>query len=119
MVTRWLAGDGRSAPEESFPTRRTQIVGCGLFILLDFVTRWSVYKNLGVAVGLTLILTPLVLVMAAVLALLYRRMGFEGRLTLGAILWTLGLSITAALALVGVSFVVRVPGNHPMPDRSS
>jgi hypothetical protein len=118
MVPRWLTGGDRSAPAESFPTRRTQIVGCGLYALLDFVTRWSVYKNFGVAVGLTLILTPLVLVMAAGLALLYRRLGFEGRLTPGAILWIFGLSIAAALALVGLSFMVRVPGNHPMPDRT-
>lgn len=97
---------------------RQKIMAGGLFAVLDFVTRYTVYQDLKVTLALTAVLTPLVLALAAFVAAIYERKGFAGRFTPVAVAWVLGLSLASALLLVATSLLLRIAFGGPLPGRS-
>ncbi|WP_259444909.1 sensor histidine kinase [Neotabrizicola shimadae] len=109
---------GVASPRDSVFGARQKIMAGGLFAVLDFVTRYTVYQDLKVTLALTAVLTPLVLALAIFVAAIYERKGFAGRFTPVAVAWVLGLSLASALLLVATSLLLRIGFGGPMPGRS-
>ncbi len=81
--------------------------GWGLFAFVDVMTRLRVYENAGVALGVSLLLDPLIFLLAAALYAIHDRLRFEGRITLPALPWILGLSLAAAAVVVAAGSFIR------------
>ncbi|MFG1464290.1 histidine kinase [Xanthobacter sp. DSM 24535] len=98
---------------------RTQILGWGLFSIVDLANRAVSYENLGISLSLTAIALPLLILASAGLHALYTRLGLPTTLNIRSLAWICGLSFSAALALVFCITLVRqntgwtIPNWHP------
>jgi two-component system LytT family sensor kinase len=86
---------------------RAQIVGWGLFFLVDLVNRLLTYRDVKVAVGITLLVTPCLAVLSAGMRAIYTSHAFSNRLTPQAIALIGALSIGAAAIAVVIVFAFR------------
>lgn len=86
---------------------RAQIVGWGLFFLVDLLNRLLTYRNVKVALGITLVVTPCLVVLSAGMRSVYTSRVFNNRLTLHSIALIGVLSVGAAAIAVAIVFVVR------------
>ncbi|GGF69221.1 sensor histidine kinase [Azorhizobium oxalatiphilum] len=95
---------------------RVQIAGWGLFALLDVAARTVVYQDFATALMVTLLLWPVLVLAAAGLRFVFRRLGFEGRLSVGGIACIFALSAGTALAIVSATTLLRAPFGWSIPD---
>jgi two-component system LytT family sensor kinase len=86
---------------------RAQIVGWGLFFLVDLLNRLLTYRNVKVALGITLVVTPCLVVLSAGMRSVYTSRAFNNRLTPHSIALIGVLSVGAAAIAVAIVFVVR------------
>lgn len=86
---------------------RVLAAGWGVFAVLDVMTRLRLYEDAAVALGVSLVLDPLIFLLAAGLFLAHDRLGFEGRITWRALPWILGLSLAAAGVVLGAGSLIR------------
>ncbi|MBS7789778.1 histidine kinase [Roseococcus sp. SDR] len=86
---------------------RVLAAGWGVFAVIDVMTRLRLYEDAAVALGVSLLLEPLIFLLAAGLFLAYERLGFEGRITWRALPWILGLSLAASGLVVAVGSLIR------------
>ncbi|WPB87493.1 sensor histidine kinase [Sediminicoccus rosea] len=101
----------RDMPQGSWVRRpglwRVVAAGWGVFAFLDVMTRLRVYDDPWIAIGVSLVIDPLILPLAGGLFLAYDRLGFEGRITWRALPWILGLSLAAASVVAAVGSQIR------------
>jgi hypothetical protein len=86
---------------------RVLAAGWGLFAFVDVMTRLRVYENAGIALGVSLVLDPIIFLLAAALYVILDRLRFEGRITLRALPWILGMSLTASAVVVAAGSFIR------------
>lgn len=98
---------------------RVQLVVWGVFSLVDLATRSILYQNFALALTITLIVEPLLMLVAATLRAAFGRLGFEGRLSGLALACILLLSAASAVAVVSVITLVRAPMGWTVPDWNS
>lgn len=85
----------------------TEIAGWSLFALFDVITRWSVYGDVRSALALSLLLTPLVIVLAWVITKAIDAFAVEDRLTIRSLGLVLLLCLLAASFMVGAGAGLR------------
>ncbi|MPZ32076.1 MAG: sensor histidine kinase [Rhodospirillales bacterium] len=85
---------------------RAQIVGWSLFFLVELLNRLLTYRSVKVAVGITLVVTPCLVVLSAGMRSVYTSRAFNNRLTPHSITLIGVLSVAAAVA-VAIVFVFR------------
>lgn len=98
---------------------RVQVVVWGVFSLVDLATRSILYQSFTLALTITLIIEPLLMLVAATLRAAFGRMGFEGRLSGMALACILLLSAASAVAVVAAITLVRAPLGWDIPDWNS
>lgn len=86
---------------------RVLAAGWGLFAFVDVMTRLRVYENAGAALAVSLVLDPIIFLLAAALYTIHDRLRFEGRITLPALPWIMGLSLAAAATVVAAGSFIR------------
>jgi len=86
---------------------RAQIVGWGLFFLVDFLNRLLTYHGVAVALGITLLITPCLVVLSAGMRTVYTSRAFDNRLTPHAVGLISVLSMGAAAITVAIVVAVR------------
>ena len=94
---------------------RAQIVGWGLFFLVDLVNRVLTYRSLKVALAITLLITPCLVVLSAGMRSVYTSRAFNNRLTPHAIALIGVLSVGAAAIIVAIVFAFRQALDWEMP----
>jgi signal transduction histidine kinase len=94
----WVGGPGAG---------RVLAAGWALFAFVDVMTRLRVYENASVALGVSLVLDPIIFLLAAALHAIHDRLRFEGRITLDALPWIIGLSLAAAAVVVAAGLIIR------------
>ena len=94
---------------------RAQIVGWGLFFLVDLVNRLLTYRSFGIALSITLLITPCLVVVSAGMRTVYTSQAFNNRLTPHSIALIGVLSAGAAAIVVAVVFVFRRALDWEMP----
>ena len=87
--------------------RRVLVAGWGIFALVDLATRLRVYEDAGAALGVSLVLDPIIVLLAAALYAVHDRRPFEGRITLPALPWILGPSLAASVVVVAAGAFIR------------
>lgn len=99
----------RDAPSaEAIPgLRRLQAAALAVFVLVDVTAHVSVYGSLGAALGIAVLLEPLILGLALVLLALFNRGPVEPRLTLRILPRIVGLSLFAGLVIAVAAHVLR------------
>ncbi|WP_051356690.1 sensor histidine kinase [Azorhizobium doebereinerae] len=95
---------------------RVQIVGWGLFSLVDLATRTVVYQSFTTALTITLLLEPLLVLAAAGLRAAFLHLGLNGRLSVAALACIFALSGGTAILIVSVLTLVRGPLGWGIPD---
>ncbi len=98
---------------------RVQLVVWGVFSLVDLATRSILYQNFTLALTITLVMEPLLMLVAATLRTAFGRLGFEGRLSGMAFACILLLSAASAVAVVAAITLVRRPMGWDIPDWTS
>ncbi len=98
---------------------RVQLVVWGVFSLVDLATRSIVYQSFTLALTITLVMEPLLMLVAATLRAAFGRMGFDGRLSGLAFGCILLLSAASAVAVVSAMTLVRAPMGWNIPDWNS
>jgi len=86
---------------------RAQIVGWGLFFFVDLVNRLLTYHSVGVALGITLLITPCLAMLSAGMRTLYTSRAFDNRLTPHSLALIGVLSMGAAAITVAIVFACR------------
>ena len=94
---------------------RAQIVGWGLFFLVDLVNRVLTYRSFQIALVITLLVTPCLVVLSAGMRSVYTSRAFDNRLTPHSIALIGVLSAAAAAITVGIVFSVRQALDWDMP----
>jgi two-component system LytT family sensor kinase len=94
---------------------RAQIVGWGLFFLVDLVNRLLTYHSLQVAVAITLLVTPCLVVLSAGMRTVYTSRSFNNRLTPQSIALIGVLSAGAAAITVAAASVFRQAFDWELP----
>jgi len=94
---------------------RAQVVGWGLFFLVDLVNRVLTYRSFHVALAITLLVTPCLVVVSAGMRSIYTSHAFNNRLTPHSIALIGVLSAGAAAITVGIVFAVRQAFDWDMP----
>ena len=94
---------------------RAQIVGWGLFFFVDLVNRVLTYRSFHVALAITLLVTPCLVVVSAGMRSVYTSQAFNNRLTPHSIALIGVLSAGAAAITVGIVFAVRQALDWDMP----
>ncbi|WP_147148128.1 sensor histidine kinase [Reyranella soli] len=94
---------------------RAQIVGWGLFFLVDLVNRLLTYRSFGVALSVTLLITPCLVVVSAGMRTVYTSQALSNRLTPHSIALIGVLSAGAAAIVVAVVFAFRRALDWEMP----
>ncbi|SFJ09179.1 sensor histidine kinase [Albimonas pacifica] len=79
------------------------------FVVFEIIVRLFIYQDLWSAVALTLALDPFVIAFAYGLSAIYRRLGFEGRLTLRSLGWILGLGAAGGVLMALGAEILRPP----------
>lgn len=96
-------------------TWRIQIVGGGLFTLLDFLVRIMVFHDPAVAIGMTLAMAPLLLLLVAGQGATYRLLGYVGRVDAAALGAIVVLSLGSAAICVLAASTLRGPFGLLLP----
>ena len=99
--------------------RRAEIVGWSLFAILDVITRWTVYGDARSALALSVVLTPLVIVLAWMIGRTVDAFALETRLAIRSVGLVLPLCLLAAIIMVGAGILLRTRLGHPMPERAA
>lgn len=86
---------------------RAQIVGWGLFFLVDLVNRLLTYRSLMMAVGITLLVTPCLVVVSAGMRTVYTSRAFDNRLTPHSVGLISALSVGGAAIIVVIVLAFR------------
>lgn len=94
---------------------RAQVVGWGLFFLVDLVNRVLTYRSFHVALAITLLVTPCLVAVSAGMRSVYTSHAFNNRLTPHSIALIGVLSAAAAAITVGMVFAVRQAFDWDMP----
>ena len=94
---------------------RAQIVGWGLFFLVDLVNRVLTYRRFHIALAITLLVTPCLVMVSAGMRSVYTSRAFNNRLTPHSIALIGVLSAGAAAVAVGIVFAVRQAFDWDMP----
>ena len=94
---------------------RAQIVGWGLFFLVDLVNRVLTYRSFQIALGVTVLVTPCLVIVSAGMRAVYTSHAFNNRLTPHSIALIGVLSAGAAAITVGAVFTVRQAFDWDMP----
>lgn len=94
---------------------RAQVVGWGLFFLVDLVNRVLTYRSFHVALAVTLLVTPCLVMVSAGMRAVYTSHAFNNRLTPHAIALIGVLSAGAAAITVAIVFAVRQAFDWDMP----
>lgn len=94
---------------------RAQIVGWGLFFLVDLVNRLLTYRSIGIALGITLLTTPCLVALSAGMRSAYTSRAFDNRLTPHSVALIGVLSAGAAAITVAIVFVLRRTFGWEMP----
>ncbi len=90
---------------------RAQVLGWGLFVVVDLANRQFTYRSFPVALALTLIICPILIALSAGLGWVYSRHVRDARLTLRSLTIIFAMStIAAASAVTAISFVRRWTG---------
>ncbi|MEC9433777.1 MAG: histidine kinase [Pseudomonadota bacterium] len=108
---------GPDAAPSPFPrTRPLRLAGWAAFFVADLVVRVFVYHDPADALALTLALAPLIFALAQVIAAVYRRLGFAGRLTARSLAWVLGLSGAGGVVVALAGDLLRPPLGIVLPE---
>lgn len=94
---------------------RAQIVGWGLFFLVDLVNRLLTYRSFGIALSITLLITPCLVLVSAGMRTVYTSQAFNNRLTPHSIALIGILSASGAAVTVAIVFVFRRALDWEMP----
>lgn len=94
---------------------RIQIIGSGLFALLDLLVRIMVFHDPAVAFAMTLAMAPLLLLLIAGLGATYRLLGYAGRVDASALGAIAVLSLGAAALCVLAASALRTPFGLVLP----
>jgi signal transduction histidine kinase len=94
---------------------RAQIVGWGLFFLVDLVNRLLTYRSIEIALAITLLITPCLVALSAGMRAVYTSRAFNNRLTPHSIALIGVLSAGAAAITVAIVFVFRRAFDWEMP----
>lgn len=86
---------------------RVLAAGWGLFAFVDVMTRLRLYEDPAVALGVSLAIDPVIFLLAAALHAAFDRLRFDGRITLAALPWILGLSLVASGVVVLAGTLIR------------
>lgn len=114
-----LKGSGRPWWDRVSPFWRAQLVGWSLFAVIDFAARQVNYRDLLVALVLTAIVDPLLVVLSAGLRRIYLWAGIARRTTFASAAWIALSSAVCAVAVVGVADAVRRPFGWSIPHWDS
>lgn len=87
--------------------RRLQAAALAVFVLVDVTAHVSVYGSFGAALGIALLLEPIMLGLALALLALLDRGPTEPRITLRILPRIVGLSLLAAAIVTGAGLVLR------------
>jgi hypothetical protein len=87
--------------------RRLQAAALAVFVLVDLTAHVSVYATFGAALGIALLLEPVMLGLALVLLALLERGPAEGRISPRILPRVIGPSLVAALIVTGAGVVLR------------
>lgn len=107
------SGRGARMPPPRGPFWKAQLIGWGLFAVVDLLNRQLMYQSLTEALTLTLVSYPLLVLLSGGLRALYRRLCPQGHLSLrtGAHVALLSL-LAAAVVVTGMALVRVVLGWH-------
>ena len=97
---------GASWPGEPV-TRRVQVAGWCLFVFVDVMTRVTVYEDLGVAVGVSALIGPLIVALAVVVQAVLVRVPAADRIGAPLLPWIVGPSLLAAALVAAAGGLVR------------
>ncbi len=86
---------------------RAQIVGWGLFAVLDLVNRQLTYGHFGVALGVTSLATFCLVALSAVMRAVYASRNLDNRLSPRAVALIASLSFASALVVVTIISIFR------------
>jgi hypothetical protein len=87
--------------------RRLQAAALAIFILVDVMAHVSVYDSFGAALGITLLLEPLILGLALTLLALFNRGPAEARITPRILPRIVGLSLLAGVIVAAAGHMLR------------
>jgi histidine kinase len=94
---------------------RAQIVGWGLFFLVDLANRLLTYRSFGIALAITLLITPCLVALSAGMRTVYTSRAFDNRLTPHSIALIGVLSASGAAIIVALVFACRRAFDWEMP----
>jgi two-component system LytT family sensor kinase len=94
---------------------RAQIVGWGLFAVLDLVNRQLAYGDFAIAFGLTLLVTLCLVALSAVMRTVYASRSLDNRLTPRAVALIGSLSLGSAAIVVLILFIIRQTTGWKIP----
>jgi two-component system LytT family sensor kinase len=86
---------------------RAQLVGWSLFFVLDLVNRLLTYHNSVLAIIVSLVVWPCLVLLSTGLAAIYASRKIGNRLTLRSLALIVLLSASAAMVAVAVGFIIR------------
>jgi signal transduction histidine kinase len=90
---------------------RAQILGWGLFFLIDLVNRLLTYHSTAMAIGVTLVVTPSLVAISTGMAAIYASQGVGNRLTGRSLVLAAVLSVGGAAIAVAIGFGIgRIVG---------
>lgn len=96
-----------------------EIVGWSLFAILDVVTRWTIYGDVDFALALSLVLTPLVILLASMMTKALDALGVEARLAARSLVVALPLCLLASLLMVWAGVLLRVWLGNSQTERAA
>ena len=84
-----------------------QALGWGLFVFVELMTRLTVFDDLRAALGVSLLLAPVVVALAVLLRAVLDGVAEARRVTAPALPWIVGLSLAAALVAAAAGHFLR------------
>jgi two-component system LytT family sensor kinase len=98
---------------------RAQIVGWGLFGVLDLVNRQLTYGDFGIAIAITATVTVCLVALSAAMRAVYASRILDNRLSPRAVALIASLSLASAVVVVAIVFVFRQAFNFRIPHWGS
>jgi two-component system, LytTR family, sensor kinase len=95
---------------------RAQLVGWSLFFVLDVVNRLLTYHNVAMAIVVSLVVWPCLILLSTGLGAIYSSRKIGNRLTPGSLALVVLLAGCAAMIAVSVGFITRQIGGWTMPE---
>ena len=96
-----------------------ELFGWSLFAILDVVTRWTIYGDAGFALALSLVLTPMVILLASMMTKALDALGVDSRLTARSLVVALPLCILATLLMVWAGVLLRAWLGNSQTERAA